>query len=591
MAMPLVFPIDVEWYVPSKTGDLGPDGSFRCATWMSGKKLFGTKSFDKFKGIIESLPEKTEFIGHNLTGAEFDAFNRWGIPLPDRFSINDTMLASRLLEPQTAAHDLKFLAKERGYYYSEEWANPDEDVCLEYCSKDTFMSRVLADEYADTLTPETARVLSFTNKLSRAFFAVECAGLKLDVQQLRNLEVSYGARLGDLLARGVPPKPITDDREMRAILMKRYTKDLLIKKLGKTEDGQVQVSAKLLERLPKLTVALKDLIEARRLNDYRTLYIKRPLEMATPEGFIFPKYKILVAKTHRRSTKPAIQNWPEEARKVIVSRFEGGKIVAGDYKNLEARLFAWQCGCKSFLEALVEGGYLGIADRCFGWKIADKRDPKYKQLKSMILAVTYNVSPWLYAHNMTNDGVPKTMDDAERDFGMFFDMFPEIYDELESRKDYVWKHGKTKCSVPGVTLPVTILPDYVFQDERDYRRYCKRLENFACNWPTQNLASYVTGAALVEIQAAISGEQYGGYCNELHRMTKKGGISKSYAGYFPIAEVHDELVFDSTSGTAAECQELMGGFMVNNPTLHSLVPGFNCPLDTSFTIGDCWEKG
>lgn len=591
MGIPLLFPLDVEWYVKGKTDDLGSDGAFRCATWMDGKELLGTQSFCRFRTIMADLPAETEFVGHNLAGAEFEAFNRWEMPLPAKFSINDTLLASRLLEPTAAAHDLKFLSKERGYYYSEEWDNPDEAICLEYCSKDTFVSKVLMDEYASMLTPDTARLLGFTNQLSRAFFSMECAGVKVDMPRLHRLEKEYSTRLGDLLAGGVPLKPITDDREMRAILLKRYTPELLIKKLGRTQDGSIQVNAKLMEKLPKLTVSLKNLIEARKLNDHRTLYIKRPLEMANAQGFIFPKYKILVAKTHRRSTKPAIQNWPTEAREVIVSRFPGGKIVAGDFKNLEARLFAWQCGSKSFLEALVEGGYIGIAGKCFGWKIKDKADPKYKQLKATVLALMYNMGPWLYSYNMTNDGVPKTVEDAERDFETFFNRFPEIYDELESRKDYAWKHGKVKCSVPGVTLPVTLLPEYVFDTEQSYKKYCKKVDNYACNWPTQNLASYVTGAALVEIQASISGGLYGGYCSMLHRMTTPRGISKSYAGFFPIAEVHDELVFDSTAGAAAACQELAGGLMVDNTTLHSLVPNFDCPLDTSFSVGDYWGKG
>ncbi len=590
MALPVLMPLDVEWYVKGKTDHLGGDGEFRCATWMKGNELLGTKSLATLKSTMSELPEKVEFIGHNLTGAELGAFIRWGVPLPSKFSLSDTMLASRLLEPQAAAHDLKFLSKERGYFYTEEWANEDEDVCLEYCSKDTFMSKVLADEYANALTPDTARVLAFTNRLSRAFFAVECAGVKVNVPKLREAEAEHSQKLGNLLAKGVPLKPITDDNALREILFKRYTKELLYKKLGRTKDGELQVSAKLLSKLPSLSKKLQNLIEARKINDYRTLYVKRPLEMANAQGFIFPKYKILVTKTHRRSTEPAIQNWPVEARAVIESRFEGGKIVAGDYSNLEARLFAWQCNATSFLEALVEGGYIGIAAKCFGWAIKNKADPKYIQLKSTVLALMYNMGPWLYSYNMTNNGVEKTVEDAERDFGVFFDKFPEIYDELEDRKQYARQYGMVKSSIPGVSLPVPLLPEYVFETEKEYQKYCKKIDNFACNWPTQNLASYVTASALVEIQDAMSGGHYGAYCEHLHKSTTAEGVSKQFAGYFPIAEVHDELVFDSTRPAALECKHLIGGIMVNNKTLHELIPSFTCPLDTSFTIGDCWEK-
>lgn len=583
-------PLDFEWRFDKKNPTRPDQGAFRCGSWMEGNKLYGSLDFVSVRNRLGDLARKgrVTYIGHNVN-ADLTKMVEWGIPLARDWSMKDSMLAARLLDPLQPAKDLKTLARQNGWIYNEEWDNEDLDTLLDYCGKDTFTSHEILAHYQRDLCPDKRRVLDFTFDLARAFFGVEQAGIKLDMSLLDKRAADYSNKLSDHIIKGVDPDLITNDRMFRDVLHRHYKHDVLKKTLGLTKNKDIQVSAKKLKLLPNQQPWMQRLVDARADNDYRTLYVMRPLELAK-SGFFFPRYRLLFAKTQRRSTEPAIQNWPAEARQAVISRFPHGRILTNDFKNLEARLFAWQSGCKSFLEALVEGGYPLVGHRCFKWPMITKKDPRYKQLKALVLAVTYNMGVGLYKNNMKNDGVELSWDQAQEHFDEFFNVFPEIDKEMRDRKAYVWKHGKIKSSVPGVDIPVSIVPDYVFDTEDNYKWYCKKIENFACNYPTQSLASYVTGAALVDIQNGLAARAggWGPYIDLLRSTLSRTGTREK--PWFPIAEVHDELVCDVSPGKMPEAKETMLEMMTKQVTLKKLIPGFNCPLNVDQEEGEFWSK-
>lgn len=518
---------------------------------------------------------------------------KWGIQLPQHFTLSDSLLASRFLDPEAPAHGLKIVSRYHGYVYDDLHATEDREALLDYCGRDTFVSAEILKTMLKDCTADQKKVLQTYFKIEQAFFGCEIAGLKLDTAKLQKEARRLTKEINAFVAGGVPVDLITNDDKFREWLFGRFSgkEEYLYKRLGRTESGELQISAKYLKLLKPQTKQLTSLMSAREVNNYYTLYVKRPLDIQK-DGFFHPEYKLLVSKTQRRSTEPAIQNWPAKARNVVVSRFPDGKIIAADERNLEARLFAWQSGCKKFLEALVEGGYPLVAERCFGWERITKEDPRYTALKAMVLAVTYNMSVGLYKHNLEVDnGIAKSWDECERDYGEFFNTFPEIYDEIEARKAHAWKHGCIKSSIPGVRIPLPILPDYLFDTEKRYQYYRKKIENYACNYPTQCFASYVVGTALVDIQEYLAAAHggWGSYIDRIYRTT--GDDINQTTIWFPITEVHDELVIDSCARKVDEAREVVSSCMTEVRTLKTLIPKFDCPLETEMTIGDCWEKG
>ena len=238
----------------------------------------------------------------------------------------------------------------------------------------------------------------------------------------------------------------------------------------------------------------------------------------------------------------------------------------------------------------MEGGYPLVAERCFGWEKITKEDPRYRSLKAMVLAVTYNMGVGLYKHNLEVDhGIEKTWAECERDYGDFFNTFPEIYDEIEARKAHVWKHGCIKSSIPGVVIPLALLPEYLFTTEKKYSFYRKKIENFACNYPTQNLASYVVGCALVDIQELLAAKHdgWGKYVDFLYQSRHTTPNNRCW---FPVNEVHDEIVSDVGAKALSEAKRVTNQCMTEGKSLRLLVPSFDCPLETEQVAGRWWAK-
>lgn len=577
--------LDLEWHIDTL--------QFRCGCWRKDKAatITGTFSLDTLRKVIESLPDDTCFIGHQIASADLKQLTRWGIKLPQHFTIEDSLVASRLANPDWPTHKLKPLAREYGYEYQDEHATADDKELILYCGKDVEASEAINDAIKASLQRRQSALLKLQNAIAQAFFYCEIAGIKLNIKTLEADKQEYEskiARLAPLVADGA----FTDDGRMRSWLQQNYSEKEL-QMLGKTDGGEMALNVKAMKWLPRQNKEFHAMVDGRAAQDYLTLYVNRPLEIQK-DGYLFSNFKHLVARTQRRSTEPAVQNWPEQARHCIVSRFPGGKIVSADFKNLEARLFAYEAGCKKLMECLVEGGYPLVAERVFGWTGITKQDPRYKALKVLVLAIQYNMGNGVYIRNMLIDhGIKKTWAEAEADFDLFFDKFPEMYAERERRKRYGWETGKA-WSLIGAHMPLPILPFDKIYSEKDVKWRKKSCENRAINYPSQCMAAYVTGSAMYDLQKELSVMADGaGRYVEAMIDSRKDPVSwqraYSYLPGIPIIEVHDELVADCPADKVELMKEMFTKYMLQLKTLKQFIPTFNCPLDVDITVADFWK--
>lgn len=569
--------IDFEWHIEG--------GGFRCGSWYDGKTLYGTLHNNVLQfNSIDTL------IGHNIIG-DLRMLLQWGVVLPKHFTIEDSLIAARLQYPHAPTKELKPFAREFGFQWEDEHTTQDTAALLEYCGKDTYASWHVLEKLKAEMDPTQLALFVFHSRLELAMFACEVAGIKLDQRLLEEESLRRSTALGGL-AKTLPEHILTNDNVFREWLRIHFTEEQL-KVLPWTETKQLSVGVKGLNLLPKLKdketrELFKSVRLGRELQDYYTLYVDRPKSLMSASGFLHPSYKHLVAKTHRRSTAPAIQNWPVEARKICVSRFPGGKIVSLDFKNLEARLFAWEAGCKRFLEALLEGGYPRIAEIAFGWERITKADPRYKVLKSLVLAVLYNMSVGRFKYGLRIDhNLEITWQDAQSYVDDFFTAFPEIHKERERRKRFVLQHGYAQSQV-GARIPLPIIPSGLWPPEQAKWKQ-KHIDNQAVNFPTQNLASYVTGGAMLDVMDQLL-TKYNVGIGQWLEYAHLGALGHDtpVLGVLPIAEIHDELVFDCKPKTVEWLSSAVRDCMVNAKTLKQLISTFDCPLDADISVGDTW---
>lgn len=575
--------IDFEWDIET--------GKFRCGSWYDGENLYGSHDYHVVDACFSDYSKQNVVVvGHNVT-SDLTKMLEWGMLLPSNLTLEDSLLAARLVYPQMPTKELKPFAREFGFQWKDEHASKDVNVLLSYCGKDTYASYSILASLKEEMDESQKILFQFHSQLQVAMLVCEIAGMKVDDRLLATEITKRGIELGNM-ASILPAEILTNDGILRAWLIEHFT-DKQLQVLPWTATHKKSVGVKGLRLLPQLKIKQEQKLfttiqKARELQDYYSLYVERPLALVTASGFFHPRYKHLVAKTHRRSTEPAIQNWPSGARKIFISRFEGGEIVSFDYKNLEARLFAWEAGCKKFMQALIEGGYPRIAEIAFGWEKITKQDPKYTVLKSLVLAVMYNMSVGGFKYGLRVDhNIEITWQEAQNYVDRFFEKFPEIHSERERRKICVHKLGYAESYV-GARLILPSAPSGLFpEDQAKWKQ--KHLENQAVNFPTQNIASYVTGGAMVDVVQALCRLYNIGMGEYLQWAQHSAQGHSCRVSIFPIAEVHDELVFDCAIEdvdwlilTAKDC-------MMNGQTLKELCPGFDCPLDVEVSVGKTWS--
>lgn len=594
--MPNRIALDLEW-AHTETPQ-----RFRCGSIFSGKgkPVIYTDLAALTKALAKLKPD-TIICGHYVC-SDLMMLVRWGASwcLPARFTLDDSLLASRLLFP-SAVHDLKTVAAELGMRYESLATQPmagetESDEFLEYCCRDAFASYHIAPLLRDGIDSARQNVLWLNNQFEKAFLAVEIAGLKFDIQEAADQEARIAASLSELVAHlptGVSPSAVTNDNETRDWLTATYSEKEL-KMFPRTAKNEISVSVDYLATLQRRPPGFTELLKARELQSFLSLYIVGKRALLDEHQFLYPSYKLLVAKTHRRSTVPAIQNWPTEARKLIVSRWVVGNIVWGDYRQLEARLYAWQCKSPQMMEDLLERGYVGIASRVYGMDI-EKGSEEYKLMKATILGSQYNMGAGKLRLKIQLDhGILLSYNEAQAKLDKLFNTYPEMVTERQRRIAYAWKTGTTWSDV-GAPVPLYLLPDsyyppstvmYDGSERLSWER--KQVDNFSINYPTQQLAGYVTGCALTSMQNALA-QEHGGWNVYLGDIMDSIRYDSGLT-HIPIAEVHDEIVMDSRDVCAT--QEFLRYHMTVGlmHTLRTVCPNFSCPLDVDIDHKPHWWK-
>jgi DNA polymerase I-like protein with 3'-5' exonuclease and polymerase domains len=280
-----------------------------------------------------------------------------------------------------------------------------------------------------------------------------------------------------------------------------------------------------------------------------------------------------------------MQNWPPVARRMVVSRYKGGQILAVDYSKLEVVLFAWLAKDEKLFDYFYNGkGYIGIAAELFG-KTVEKDTPIYTMTKSTVLAVQYNAKDWKIAMEFWfklgiklakrfNDHVEKVGEIRQR----YLRLFPGIPRFVKARKQELIETGKVEI-IPGMYRN---LPGYANAPTKWAR---KHLLNEAVNAPVQGLASIVTGSALIDVEAALV------KANGLTLLEHYDNLLRGKLDYSVlINEVHDELVTDLHPAHRQRDQELVMSTMQAPPTLRALVPSLDFKLKLEAKWGPTWTK-
>ena len=366
-----------------------------------------------------------------------------------------------------------------------------------------------------------------------------------------------------------------------------------------TKSGLASASVKHLKEYKDDHSEIQALLSFSKADKLKTTYVdgleKRFTRLNDGAYWIPVLINALAAKTGRRaSSNPNFQNLPVRVRQIIISRFRGGSIADNDYSKLEPIVGGWVTGEHRLTEYFTKypNGYIKIGTDFFK-KTVEKNSKEYTAMKSLVLAILYNKKKWSLAEDLWANGVKldSNYDTHTEKSGDLLEkflttLFPGVRKYHAQQEQQVLEKGFITNAVGQVRrLP---LPPEPPRSEKfaykTYMRYKSHVINQAINCPIQSLASYVTGSALIDLEAAFLRQFKWSYVDYHTALMEKKWPNMPLI----CIEVHDDLVQDIPKGMEKKTKEVTHEIMSSVPTLRKLLPDFKVPLSIDTNIGPRW---
>jgi DNA polymerase-1 len=362
----------------------------------------------------------------------------------------DSMVASYLLDAGERNHNLDELAAR---YLNHSTTTIDELIGTGKQQKR--MDEVpiplithYAAEDADVvwrLRPQLAKRLEEA-KLDRLFREVEIPlidvlvelehnGIKVDVPRLNYLSRQYGEKMValelevyDLAGRKFN---IGSPKQLQQVLFE----ELKLPKLKKTKTG-ASTDADVLEELARDHALPAKVIEYRQYAKLKGTYVDALPSLVHPTtGRVHASFNQSVAATGRLSSSdPNLQNIPirtevgREIRSAFLPGYEGWRLVAADYSQIELRVLAHFSGDATLREAFArdEDIHARVASQVYNVPLGEVTSEMRRVAKAVNFGVIYGQSPFGLSRML---GIEKS--DAAKFIQAYFGGYPGVSQFLE----------------------------------------------------------------------------------------------------------------------------------------------------------------
>ena len=343
-------------------------------------------------------------------------------------------------------------------------------------------------------------------------------GVKIDMTALQKVSDELSAQISDLSAQIYKQAGenfnINSPQQMGGILFKK----LGIETTVKTKTG-LSTNEAVLQKIYSRHPIVPLILRYRKTYKLWSTYIQGYKNLADAGGFVHSSFNNTATVTGRlSSSEPNLQNIPARSdesaivRKIFVSRFPGGWLLACDYSQIELRLLAHFSGDEVMLAAFKNNRDIHTETACKIFGV----DPKLvtpdmrRQAKAVNFGIIYGISAFGLSENT---GIPVA--EAARFIERYFAQFPHVKTFLDRCRDEAVMNGF------AVTLMGRrrLLPELVGTNHNTVQFGIRA----AMNMPMQGSASDIIKKAMITIAAKMADAKF-----------------KSVM----VTQVHDELVFD-----------------------------------------------
>ncbi|MFL5255931.1 MAG: DNA polymerase I, partial [Rhodopila sp.] len=418
------------------------------------------------------------------------------------------------------------------------------DRATEYAAEDADVTLRLWEALRPRLRLNGALALyeQVERRLVPVLLAMECAGVKVDADDLRRMSVDFEARMAvmeqDCHRLAGHPFNVGSPKQLGEVLFDEQKlpggKRMKTGAWG-TDSSVLQTLADQGHELPNRV------LEWRQLAKLKSTYADALVNEINPAtGRVHTSFAMAIASTGRlSSTDPNLQNIPirtEEGsriRRAFIAE-PGHVLVSADYSQIELRLLAHVADLASLKESFAKGEdiHARTASEVFGVPMAGMDPMTRRRAKAINFGIIYGISGFGLARQLQI-----TPGEAKGYIDRYFERYPGIRAYMERTKEearikgYVVSPFGRRCWIPGIA------------DKNPARRgYAERQ---AINAPLQGGAADIIKRAMVRLPAAL----------------RAAGLKSRL-----LLQVHDELLFEApeeeAETLAALARQVMGSAAV-----------------------------
>lgn len=381
----------------------------------------GHKDFENVKSLIQSKDTRvvawSNYDYFGLKSAGVVPANYYDLKIPFKLYNENWRLSLDEIIPKIGFQSHKYLVKmweQEGY----NWATVPMEHLVPYNKLDVQRTSD-AWEWVQGKFPKDQD--EFLQKANRALIELQGVGIGFDPAASENLRYCYE---GDLAVKWELLKNQADINWNSGDQVGDYLKSQKIP-IRLTPKKNYRIDEEYLETHKDQYPVLSDLLNYRRLNHLYETYVVGVRDSVKGDGLLHPRYSW--ASTWRyRTSAPNIQNFPKKSsvRKVIVSKFPGGKLVEVDWSQLELRLMAVTADDKVLLGELQQGQ--DIHQRT-ATELGVSRD----EGKSINFLIRYGGSAW-----KIHKTFPVSLEKAEWFVAQQYRRYPamKVYSDMSQKK-------------------------------------------------------------------------------------------------------------------------------------------------------------
>jgi len=262
--------------------------------------------------------------------------------------------------------------------------------------------------------------------LVEVLFNMERTGIKVDVNQIKELSANYHEEMDNL------SKQIQElAGEEFNINSPKQLQIILFEKLKLQYKGKLSTSIEVLNEIKDQHPIVELLIRYRKINKLVGTYLDGMLNYVSDDGKIHTTFMQRTTSTGRLSSRePNLQNLPirddegKMLRKMFSSSFEDGIMVSADYNQIELRLIANFSKDENMVADYLSGKdiHSATASKIFDKPIEDITSQERRVAKSVNFGIVYGISAFGLAQNISM---------TPKEAGVFIKKYKEVYPKVE----------------------------------------------------------------------------------------------------------------------------------------------------------------